>query len=163
MRSTTLNPPINLQRNNNLILKRTEFNFLKSIQFPLPNLSIHLHWLIHPPIPLLDLPTNLYCPIHPPILTGKPLGSCIWMKCFSLAKWVDVIAMRSTMGMTCSWSLNGYSSASHKWAWIGERGGMARLGFPFTGIFLYYRTGKTYHWRFIIPHTKNKCIKNNKK
>lgn len=49
-----------------------------------------------------------------PILTGKPEGSCIWMKFFSLAKWELDIAMRSTIGRICSGSDKGYCSESQR-------------------------------------------------
>ena len=35
------------------------------------------------------------------ILTGKPEGNCMWMKCFNFWKWVFEIASRSTIGITC--------------------------------------------------------------
>ena len=34
------------------------------------------------------------------ILTGKPEGSCMWMKCFNFWKCVFEIASKSTMGIT---------------------------------------------------------------
>ena len=34
------------------------------------------------------------------ILTGKPEGNCIWMKCFNFWKWVFEIASKSTIGIT---------------------------------------------------------------
>ena len=34
------------------------------------------------------------------ILTGKPEGSCMWMKCFNFWKWVLEMANKSTMGIT---------------------------------------------------------------
>jgi hypothetical protein len=51
-----------------------------------------------------------------PILTGKPEGSCICIKSFSLAKCELEIAIKSTIGRICSGKDKGYCSHSHRLA-----------------------------------------------
>ena len=43
------------------------------------------------------------------ILTGKPEGNCMWMKCFNFWKWVLEMASKSTMGITYEQGLNCYT------------------------------------------------------